>query len=308
MGFLLTALIIPLMGVSFEWLRTQPLVSDSPGREWARSFYVNDLYVRVSSLDQSLPYLICEPGLSSHSLGCSDLSRGLKDRYNVLAIDRLGYGFSRVDVEDETEITLDHVHKRRLAVLDAVAPGRQVDYLGFSMGGLYALDFYRRSPERVRSLILVDPPMPRRRLIPQFKRLDEQFLGMDRILDDQIAWARFGYLRLKYLVKQKLRGRTTQMEQSYGVAYLKSFKLEASRMGSMARGMDWKSPIDVPVLVVGRGSPQSIYTRVVNQALTKLVTTNQRARMVIVPDTPHVGLLDLESIKVFSPYMALNKN
>jgi pimeloyl-ACP methyl ester carboxylesterase len=68
--------------------------------------------------------------------------------------DYRGHGRSE-SPDDPTAYTLDHVLGDLGRVLDWAAPGRRVVLGGISFGGLASLHFARRSPERVRGLILV---------------------------------------------------------------------------------------------------------------------------------------------------------
>ena len=91
-----------------------------------------------------------------HSLGSSSHAwagelKGLSDRFRVIAPDCRGHGHST----DRTGITLDATVDDLVALLDHLQVA-QAHIAGLSMGGVQAIRFYERYPQRVRSLVLAD--------------------------------------------------------------------------------------------------------------------------------------------------------
>ena len=77
---------------------------------------------------------------------------GLSDQFRVVAWDAPGAG--RSSDPPETFTTADYTH-RLAGFLDALGVTR-AHVVGLSWGGILAQEFYRRSPDRVRSLVLTD--------------------------------------------------------------------------------------------------------------------------------------------------------
>lgn len=91
-------------------------------------------------------------GIGGNRTNWRDQLKVLAERFHVCAWDARGYGDS-----DDYEGALDFADFSRdlVRVLDHFgAPAAHL--VGLSMGGLIAQDFYRRHPERVRSLVLAD--------------------------------------------------------------------------------------------------------------------------------------------------------
>jgi proline iminopeptidase len=105
--------------------------------------------LNVITQGQGFP-ILCLHGHPGTGNSLSVFSRHLSRRFQVLAPDLRGYGNSRVDTEFEM---LDH-----LADLNALLDQRQIDrclILGWSLGGILAMEMALRSPARVSGLILV---------------------------------------------------------------------------------------------------------------------------------------------------------
>jgi len=80
----------------------------------------------------------------------------LANRHSVLLYDLRGHGLSE---QPPTGYTLDDMALDLAAILDEVGESRRVTLVGNSFGGLVALWFARRFPDRVDSLVLVESPL-----------------------------------------------------------------------------------------------------------------------------------------------------
>lgn len=98
------------------------------------------------------PLLVLLHGIGSNARSWQHQLQGLADEYDVVAWDMRGYGsssdplgpYSLADVSADLAGLLDHLGFEKAHVG------------GISMGGVVALEFYDRYPDRVRSLILAD--------------------------------------------------------------------------------------------------------------------------------------------------------
>ena len=88
----------------------------------------------------------------------STLALPLSANRRVVLYDLRGHGSSSIPSQG---FDLDH-HVNDLCVVleQRVGTEAQVDIVGHSLGALIGLHFALRYPERVRSLVLVDAPMP----------------------------------------------------------------------------------------------------------------------------------------------------
>lgn len=97
------------------------------------------------------PAVVLMHSLGSSSHAWAEQIAHLRNRFRVIAPDCRGHGRS----SHNGPVTLDGIVADLAALLDHLGVER-VHLGGLSMGGCYALAFYRRSPERVASLILAD--------------------------------------------------------------------------------------------------------------------------------------------------------
>lgn len=98
-----------------------------------------------------------------HGLGASTYTwryniDGLARDFRVVAVDLLGFGHSQRLADADYSLT---GHARRLALLLERLGIDQAVIVGHSLGGLVALHFAERYPQRVRGLVLVAPATPR---------------------------------------------------------------------------------------------------------------------------------------------------
>jgi len=112
---------------------------------------INDFRIHYERGGQG-PLLVLLHGISSSARVWQHQLQALASDYDVVAWDMRGYGSSSDPLQ---EYTIEDLCSDLAGMLDHV--GFEKAHLGgISMGGLLALDFYRRHPQRVHSLILAD--------------------------------------------------------------------------------------------------------------------------------------------------------
>jgi 3-oxoadipate enol-lactonase len=98
------------------------------------------------------PLVVLMHGIGGNRANWSEQIEALADRFHVAAWDARGYGAS-----DDYEGPLDFADfSADLARVLEHFGEKSAHLVGLSMGGIIAQDFYRRSPQRVRSLVLAD--------------------------------------------------------------------------------------------------------------------------------------------------------
>lgn len=102
-------------------------------------------------LEGSGEALVFIHGLSDNLLYWELLASDLKKYYRILRIDLRGHGDSELGND---EITLDTYVQDLKNLLDELKI-QNVNLIGFSLGGIVALDFIRTYPEAVSSLVLM---------------------------------------------------------------------------------------------------------------------------------------------------------
>ena len=117
------------------------------------------------------PSLVMIHGWAMHGGVFSPLVERLRERYTLHLVDLPGHGRSR---ESELPLELDAVAAH---VAAHVPPAI---WLGWSLGGLFALNATQRFPDAVRGLVMVAAS-------PRFVRGDDWPVGMDPALFDGFA-------------------------------------------------------------------------------------------------------------------------
>jgi len=102
------------------------------------------------------PTLLFIPGGALDSTSFADFAPLLADDYTVVTYDPRGLGRSATAGQDE--ITVDAQATDALAVLDAVGGG-PAQVFGHSGGALTTLALVERHPDRVRTAVLLEPPL-----------------------------------------------------------------------------------------------------------------------------------------------------
>lgn len=142
-----------------------PAISDetTPGAAWpsgARSRTVDiDGPVHVTEYgDPNAPeVIVCLHGLGGSALNFALVGLLLAERRRVLVPDLLGHGHSYTTARTEPAV---ESQLRMLSDLLALETTRPVVLAGHSMGGIVAMMHAARSPESVKALVLLDPPVP----------------------------------------------------------------------------------------------------------------------------------------------------
>ncbi|MGW5662764.1 alpha/beta fold hydrolase [Streptomyces sp. NPDC003758] len=105
------------------------------------------------------PALLVVPGGAGHPMGLDRMTDRLADRFTVVTYDPLGLAHGRLGLpvgQQRVEAWSDGAHR----VLEAVVPEGQFVYLvGFSSGGIAALDLLARHPDRLRHVVAHEPPV-----------------------------------------------------------------------------------------------------------------------------------------------------
>ncbi len=134
---------------------------------------MNDLHYSVSGTG---PPLLLIHGTGGDAGSFAPVVGKLAARYRVIAYDRRGHGRSPGPPPSGRQAHAAHAEDAR-ALVDALAPGEPVLVVGSSAGGIVALQLAATHPERVRALVVVEPPLWARRHGDV-----RMMLGMTRVL------------------------------------------------------------------------------------------------------------------------------
>jgi pimeloyl-ACP methyl ester carboxylesterase len=99
------------------------------------------------------PAVIVEQGVGAQSLGWAPLNEQLSSITTVCAYDRPGMGYSD-PIDHPTSAAEIAVHLQKLLRNAGVTD--DIVLVGWSVGGMYAREYYRQFPEHVKGMVLVD--------------------------------------------------------------------------------------------------------------------------------------------------------
>jgi pimeloyl-ACP methyl ester carboxylesterase len=140
------------------------------------------------------PTVIVEQGIGAQSLGWAPLNERMSAFTTVCAYDRAGMGYSD---------PLDHATPatevaRRLHTLLGKVGIDDIVLVGWSAGGMYAREYYRQFPDRVKGMVLVDSSHEQ-----QLVRLGDPDVGYVNPFERERVLAPIGWTRLTGAVEAR---------------------------------------------------------------------------------------------------------
>jgi pimeloyl-ACP methyl ester carboxylesterase len=254
---------------------------------------VNGRLMHIHCRGSGSPTVIVEQGLGGPSIDWNEINGRMSKITRVCDYDRAGMGHS--EPAYRPTIAAD-VAKNLNSLLRSANIDDDLILVGWSAGGMYAREYYRQFPARVKGLVLVDTPheLTLSRMPPQPSN-QENLDGLMR----KYYLAQFGWLRLSGEIEgqyadaplsgpdkrrliaifQKAHTYRTLADEGIG------FELD------LARGVAPPSLGDLPVVVIAEGKPRHPYMQEnlarwheLQQELANLSSTG---RLVIATNSAH---------------------
>jgi pimeloyl-ACP methyl ester carboxylesterase len=141
------------------------------------------------------PTVIVEQGVGAQSLGWAPLNERMSALTTVCAYDRAGMGYSD-PVPHATPAV--EVARNLQALLRNAAITDDLVFVAWSAGGMYAREYYRQFPERVKGMVLVDSSHEQ-----QIQRLGDPDTGYSNPLRVDRYLAPLGWLRVTGQVRER---------------------------------------------------------------------------------------------------------
>jgi len=232
-----------------------------------------------------------EPIVMLHGFGVSghmfdEFADRMQDRYRLIALDQRGHG--------DSDWAEDGNYSRDAFVEDLEGFRKQLGLdrfilVGHSMGGLNAVTYTNRYPERVRALVLVDVgPESAKEGVDNIVRFTR---GPDELeFEEFVELAhRFNQRRTLENIRERMRHRLKPTENGkYTWKFDKRFRQPESglRIGSDGGSDDsWAlfRGVSVPTLLIRGGESDVLSQAIAERAATEM----QRTRLVVVPGAGH---------------------
>jgi pimeloyl-ACP methyl ester carboxylesterase len=248
------------------------------------------------------PVAVLVHGLGGSSLNWYELMRSLGATVDAYAVDLPGFGMSPPARRHSLEVHASAV----IAYIEARHRGTPVHVFGNSMGGLVSVLVAGRRPDRVASLVLISPAMPRVFGVPRdarllallsLPRIGERIMARDLARPPELAVRRlanylFGepdLIAAEQLAIAAEERRARAAEPHAAAAFLGSLRSITAAYARPRRLSAWRhvARLQMPVTVMYGGRD-----RLVRDAASVWRTLVPRARLVHLPTSGHVAMME----------------
>jgi pimeloyl-ACP methyl ester carboxylesterase len=241
--------------------------------------------MHINCIGEGSPTLILELGVGSASFSWYDIHKRLSGITRTCAYDRAGLGYSEsTDQPKRATDVAERLHK----LLRNAGIDDELVLVGWSAGGVYVREFYRRYPERVVGMLLVDSSHEQ-----QARRLPQgSGGGADPALNIAKHLAPFGLVRLSGLLEQRVASsRASDEAKAYlRVTYHLSHLLDTVSQESDAFNFDINADQppsslgDLPLIVLAAGETgQEART----QLQRELAALSTNSKLIVAGDSGH---------------------
>jgi pimeloyl-ACP methyl ester carboxylesterase len=224
---------------------------------------VNGRLMHIHCRGEGRPTIIVEQGIGGPSIDWNEINDRMAKITRVCDYDRAGMGYSEPAYEPTSAID---VVRNLHALLDEAKIDDDVVFVGWSAGGLYAREYYRQFPERVKGMVLVDSPHEQtlQRMPPQPSNRE----NLDRLMRKYYL-AQFGWLRLNGEIEDMYvdsplpehdRQRLVaifQKSHTFRTLVDEGLGLEQD----FSKGATPPNLGDLPVIVIAEGAPRHPYLK-----------------------------------------------
>lgn len=210
--------------------------------------------MHINCAGQGSPTVIFELGVGSASAAWTDVHRQVSLFTRACAYDRAGLGYSE---PTDQALRSSNVAQRLEKLLRAAKIEDDLVLVGWSAGGVYIREFYRRYPERVEAMLFVDSSHEQQaNRVPQTAGN-----GSDPMLKIVRHLAPFGLVRMSGILDHRVeRGAgSDELKSNLKAIYHQSHILNTVWRESEAFDLDISatqppSPVgDLPLIVLTRG-------------------------------------------------------
>jgi len=252
---------------------------------------------------QCSPTIIFELGVGSSSVSWNDVHKRVSRFTRACVYDRPGLGYSE---PTDQPLRSSNVAERLQELLRAAKIEDDLVLVGWSAGGVYIREFYRRYPERVEAMLFVDSSHEQ-----QANRMPQSSGGgSDPMLEIASRLAPFGIVRMSGILNHRVeRGAgSVELKSQLKAVYHQSHILKTVLRESAAFDLDINaaqspSPLgDLPLIVLTRGisdsSQQENDAR--NQLQQELTLLSTNGKQIIASESGHHVYADQPELLVES--------
>lgn len=254
---------------------------------------VHGQLMHIHCRGQGSPTVIVEQGIGGPSIDWNEINDQMAQNTRVCDYDRAGMGYSAPAFKPTLAVD---VARNLHALLTAAKINDNLIFVGWSAGGMYAREYYRQFPDRVKGMVLVDSAHEQavRRMPPQPSNQE----NLDRLMRNYYA-AQFGWLRLNGDIEQQYansplpehdRKRLVAIflkAHTYRTLVDEGVGLEQDLAGNVTP----PSLADLPVVVIAEGKPRHPYMQenltLWHELQNELASLSSDGRFVIAENSAH---------------------
>lgn len=256
----LVALVVLVLGLGWSYQRIAERRDDRRYPPPGELHSVQGRLMHIHCRGSGSPTVIVEQGIGGPSIDWNEINDQMARITRVCDYDRAGMGYSEPAYKPtlSTDVARNLHELLRKAKID-----EDLLFVAWSAGGLYAREYYRQFPERVKGMVLVDSTheqtTQRMPLAPSNQE------NLDNLMR-QYYLAQFGWLRLSGAKQPYARAPLSSEDKERILAFfLKSHTyrtLVDEGVGlelDMAKGMAPPRLGDLPLIVLAEGAPRDSY-------------------------------------------------
>ena len=152
--------------------------------------------------DSTNPMIVVETAMAASTAEWWHLAEKWSEKFCVLLYDRAGYGLSSLSTLPRTPVNIANELGQ---LINTLGIQQKVILIGHSLGGLYAQQFARLFPDKVRALILLDPVSANNHTLKDQLSSQEYYQsGIDKSKNLRLGLV-ISSLKLGFLLKSILR-------------------------------------------------------------------------------------------------------
>jgi pimeloyl-ACP methyl ester carboxylesterase len=206
------------------------------------------------------PTVIVEQGIGGPSIDWNEINGQMSRLTRVCDYDRAGMGYSEPAYQPTRSVDVAaNLHE----LLRAAKIDDDLIFVAWSAGGLYAKEYYRQFPARVKGFVLVDSSHEQtiQRMPPQPSNQD----NLDRLMRNYYL-AQFGWLRVNGEIEQQYANVEPEEDRERLVAIFQKSHTYRTLVDEgvgleqdLAKGVAPPKLGELPVIVIAEGKPRHPY-------------------------------------------------
>ena len=291
--WVILALVLVTLAAGWTYQRIAERRDDRLYPPPGRLYPVNGRLMHIHCRGTGSPTIIVEQGIGGPSIDWNGVNEQMSHITRVCDYDRAGMGYSEPAY---TPTRAADVARNLHTLLGEAAIEDDIVFVAWSAGGLYAKEYFRQFPQRVKGMILVDST--HEQTIQRMPAAPSNLENLDHLMR-QYRLAQFGWLRLSGdVARQYANAPLPEDDRKRLIAFfLKSHTYRTLTVEGI--GLEQDQAIgapppnlgDMPLVVIAEGKPRNPYMKENiakwHELQRELAGLSTRGRFVIATQSAH---------------------